>query len=216
LAAGNANIPNNPNEIITTFKNAAANALNQAYPGKAGLKITEAKDGMLSYEYLTTSDSQLKAFQDVVKRAVIAVAKASGYVDAKGNPLSTSVSGALAAVLNPSIEVGSGAVVDAAPSNQPAPSNVPAAAAAAQSSVPARPAFQAQPPTATAQPVAQGGLATGAVAEMRKHIQDRVAKGEKEADVIAEVRKNALAKIAEGVDREVVRQRFREITGRDL
>jgi hypothetical protein len=157
LAAGNANIPNNPNEIITTFKNAAANALNQAYPGKAGLKITEAKDGMLSYEYLTTSDSQLKAFQDVVKRAVISVAKASGYVDAKGNPLSTSVSGALTAVLNPSIAIGSGVVSDEAASKQPAPSNVPAAAAAAQSSVPARPAFQAQPPTATTQPVAKAG-----------------------------------------------------------
>lgn len=157
LAAGNANIPNSTNEIIKTFKDAAANALNKAYPGSKGLSIT-MQDGMLSYQYLTTSDAQLKAYKDVEKRAIMAAARANGYVNARGEPLSESVSGALAAVLNPSIEVGSGAIVDAAPSKQPAPSNVPAAAAAAQSSVPARPAFTAQPPTATTQPVTQGGL----------------------------------------------------------
>jgi hypothetical protein len=157
LAAGNANIPNSTNEIIKTFKDAAANALNKAYPGSKGLSITE-RDGLLSYQYLTTSDAQLKAYKDVEKRAIMAAARANGYVNARGEPLSESVSGALAAVLNPSIEVGSGAIVDAAPSKQPAPSNVQAAAEAAQSSVPARPAFQAQPPTATTQPVTQGGL----------------------------------------------------------
>jgi hypothetical protein len=157
LAAGNANIPNSTNEIIKTFKDAAANALNKAYPGSKGLSIT-MQDGMLSYQYLTTSDAQLKAYKDVEKRAIMAAARANGYINARGEPLSESVSGALAAVLNPSIEVGSGAVVDASPSKQPAPSNVPAAAAAAQSSVPARPAFQAQPPAATTQPVTQGGL----------------------------------------------------------